>query len=142
VPSYAFAVTIDAPAARVWQVVAAPEEWPGLTPSMTSVRGLAGPDVTLGARFAVRQPRLRTAVWQVTALDEGTSFHWESRAPGAVSHAGHILEADGDTTRLTLTLDQSGPLAWPLAFLLGRTIRRYLALEGTGIKRRAEQPAS
>ncbi|MFI0943047.1 SRPBCC family protein [Streptomyces sp. NPDC021020] len=140
-PSYAYAVTIAAPAARVWQVLSAPEKWPELTPSMTSVRGLAGPDLTLGARFAVRQPRLREAIWQVTALDEGTSFTWETRAPGAASRGGHVLEPDGTATRLSLTLDQSGALSWPLAFLLGSTIRRYLALEGDGIKSRAEQPS-
>ncbi|MFI0900950.1 SRPBCC family protein [Streptomyces sp. NPDC020983] len=141
-PSYSYAVTIAAPAARVWQVLAAPEKWPELTPSMTSVRGLAGPGVFPGARFAVRQPRLRPAVWQVTALDEGTSFFWETRAPGARSRAGHVLEPAGDATRMTLTLDQSGALSWPVAFLLGSTIRRYLSLEGDGIKRRSEQPPS
>jgi uncharacterized membrane protein len=140
VPSYAYAVTISAPAARVWQVLAAPEKWPELTPSMTSVRGLAGPGLSVGARFTVRQPRLRPAVWQVTALDEGTSFVWEARAPGARSRAGHVLEPAGDATRMTLTLDQSGALSWPIAFLLGPTIRRYLSLEGDGIKRRSEQP--
>ncbi|MFI0723071.1 SRPBCC family protein [Streptomyces sp. NPDC021224] len=141
-PSYAYSATIAAPAARVWEVLAAPEKWPELTPAMTSVRGLAGPDLSLGARFAVRQPRLRPAVWQVTALDEGTSFTWESRAPGAVSRAGHVVEPEGTGTRLTLTLDQSGVLSWPVGFLLGSTIRRYLALEGEGIKRRTEQPAA
>ncbi|WP_031518516.1 SRPBCC family protein [Streptomyces sp. NRRL F-5123] len=141
-PSYSYAVTIAAPAAQVWQVLAAPEKWPELTPSMTSVRGLAGPDLALGARFAVRQPRLRQAVWQVTALDEGTSFVWETHAPGAASRAAHVLDPDGPATRLTLTLDQSGPLSWPIAFLLGPTIRRYLTLEGDGMKNRTEQPPS
>lgn len=139
-PTYASALTIAAPAARVWEVLAEVEKWPELTESMTSVRGLDGPALAAGARFAVRQPRLRPAVWTVTEIDEGTSFTWESRAPGVRSRAVHGLEPAGDGTRLTLTLDQSGVLAWPLGMLFGDTIRRYLSLEAEGVKRRAEQP--
>ncbi|NJP43669.1 SRPBCC family protein [Actinacidiphila epipremni] len=140
-PGYSYAVTAAAPAPRVWQVLTAVEDWPSLAESMTSVRGLDGPGLAVGARFEVRQPRLRPAVWTVTGLVEGTSFTWESRAPGVVSRARHLLEPSGDGTALTLGLEQSGVLAWPLAFLLGGTIRRYLALEGQGIRSRSEQAA-
>lgn len=139
-PTYSYALTVDAPAARVWAVLADVEHWPELTASMTSVRGLDGPRPAIGARFEIRQPKLRKAVWTVTELDEGTAFAWESRAPGALSHGGHLLEPDGDGTRLTLTIDQSGVLAWPIGLLAGGTIRRYLALEAQGIKSRSEQP--
>ncbi|WP_333768817.1 SRPBCC family protein [Streptomyces sp. IBSBF 2435] len=139
-PAYSYALTIDAPAPRVWQVLTEVERWPELTASMTSVRGLDGPRVTVGARFEVRQPRLRKAVWTVTRLDENTSFVWESRAPGVVSSGAHLLEPDGGGTRLTLTLEQSGVLAWPIGLLAGGTVRRYLTLEAEGVRSRSEQP--
>lgn len=132
-PTYAYALTVDAPASRVWQVLTDVEHWPELTASMTSVRGLDGPRPALGARFEVRQPRLRQAVWTVIRLDEGTAFDWESRAPGVLSRGTHLLEPDGSATRLTLTIDQTGVLAWPIALLAGSMIRRYLAMEARGI---------
>jgi hypothetical protein len=138
-PAYSYALTVAAPAPRVWKVLSAVEDWPGLTGSMTSVRGLDGPRLAVGARFAVHQPRLPPAVWTVTGLAEGASFTWESRAPGVVSRARHLLEPAAGGTSLTLGLEQSGVLAWPLAFLLGGTVRRYLALEGQGIGARSEQ---
>lgn len=138
-PTYVYALTIDAPASRVWQVVSDVEHWPELTVSMTSVRGLDGPRPAVGARFEIRQPKLRKAVWTVTQLDEGTGFVWESRAPGIVSRGTHLLEPDGDRTRLTLTIDQSGVLAWPVGLLAGGMTRRYLMLEGQGMKSRSEQ---
>lgn len=110
---------------------------PELTASMTSVRGLDGPRPVPGARFEVRQPRLRRAVWTVTRLDEGTAFDWESHAPGVLSRGTHLVEPDGSATRLTLTIDQSGVLAWPIAFVAARTIRRYVAMEADGIASRS-----
>ncbi|CAG6396596.1 SRPBCC family protein [Streptomyces cocklensis] len=133
VPAYAYSLTVDAPAPRVWQVLTEVEHWPELTASMTSVRGLDGPRPVLGARFEVRQPRLRRAVWTVTRLDEGTAFDWESRAPGVLSRGTHLLEPDGSATRLTLAIDQTGILAWPIALLAGTMIRRYVAMEARGI---------
>ncbi|MFG1811410.1 SRPBCC family protein [Streptomyces sp. NPDC049040] len=139
-PTYSYALTVDAPATRVWQVLTDVGKWPDLTASMTSVRGLDGPRPAVGARFEIRQPRLRKAVWTVTRLDEGVAFDWESRAPGVVSTGSHLLEADGERTRLTLTMEQSGVLAWPIGLLAGSTIRRYLTLEAQGIKAHSEQP--
>ncbi|WP_327292640.1 SRPBCC family protein [Streptomyces sp. NBC_01198] len=138
-PTYSYTLTIDAPAPRVWQILTDVERWPDLTTSMTSVRGLDGPRPALGARFEVRQPKLRKAIWTVTQLDEGTSFTWEAREPGIVSRGAHLVEPDGEGTRLTLTIDQSGLLAWPVGLLAGSTIRRYVTLEAEGIKSRSEQ---
>ena len=138
-PTYSHSVTVAAPPQRVWQVVADVESWPELTASMTSVRGLDGPAPQVGARFAVRQPRLRPAVWTVTELAEGAALVWENRAPGVRSSAGHLLEPAEGGTLLTLTLDQTGVLAWPFGLLLGSTVRRYMAMEAAGLKSRSEQ---
>jgi uncharacterized membrane protein len=139
-PTYTNATTIDAPVERVWQVLTDVEHWPELTASMTSVRGLDGPRPVLGARFEVRQPRLRPAVWTVTRLVEGAAFDWESRAPGVRTLGTHLLEPTGSSTRLTLAIEQSGALAWPLAFLAARTIRRYLAMEAAGLATASTHP--
>jgi uncharacterized membrane protein len=139
VPTYAHSVTIAAPPERVWRVVTDVESWPELTASMTSVRGLDGPAPAVGARFDVRQPRLRPAVWTVTELTENTALVWENRAPGVRSSAGHLLEPADGGTLLTLTLDQTGVLAWPLGMLLGSTVRRYMAMEADGLKSRSER---
>jgi len=78
------------------------------------------------------------AVWQVTELDGRRSFTWVTRSPGVQLTAGHVVDADGAGSRVTLSLEFSG-LVGPLAArLYGRLSRRYLATEANGLRERCE----
>ena len=76
------AISIDAPPTLVWRVFSDVERWPDWTASVTSLKALDGPGLAVGKRFEIKQPRLPKLVWEVTALDEGTSWTWEQRSPG------------------------------------------------------------
>ena len=71
------AVDIEAPANLVWDVFCDVEHWPAWTASVTSLKALDGPGLAVGRRFEIKQPRLPKLVWEVTALDEGSSWTWE-----------------------------------------------------------------
>jgi uncharacterized protein YndB with AHSA1/START domain len=134
-------VEIEAEAAAVWAVLTEVQHWHTWTPTIELIRR-RDPDRPFGtgSQAWIKQPRLRGALWEVTAFEPGRSFTWQTRAPGVHTVAGHRLQPTPTGTRVTLELRLTGPLA-PLGRLLhGRLIRRYLALEALGLKTECEQP--
>ena len=135
------ATEVAAPVARTWDVVAQVERWPELTPSMTSVRLLAGEPLALGSKVRIKQPRLLPAVWTVTEFEEWRSFAWVSKSVGITTVARHRLDPAGDNAcLLTLSLDASGPLVRLFGPMVRRLSGRYVAMEANGLKRAAEAP--
>jgi len=131
-------IDIEAPAAQVWAVLRDVERWPEWTASIRSVT-LLDPELRVGARARVDQPRIPTTVWTVTSLSEGREFVWEASGPGMRTTGRHLVEAVGEgRCRVTLSISQSG---W-LGTLVGRGYRsltdRYLAMEAAGLRARSE----
>lgn len=141
-PDYEFSVRIVAPLERTWRVLADVGAWPELTASIDSIEALDTATLAVGNRFAIKQPKLRRAVWTVTELHEGHSFVWETKSGGIITRGGHALTQEDDGVKLTLSVLQSGALAGLVGFLAGSTTRRYLNLEADGIKKRCEQEAA
>ena len=70
---------------------------------------------------------------------DGTTFTWASKQPGVRTLGRHTVSSDPDgTTRLTLVLEQSGPLSGVISMLMGRKVRQYVDLEALALKRAAE----
>jgi uncharacterized membrane protein len=133
-------VRIDAPVSLVWEVYADVERWPEWTASVTRVVALDGPGIAVGKRFEIEQPRFPKLVWEVTAVEPGTSWTWRQRSPGGTTLASHELVADTDArTLVRQRIDQRGPLGVAVGLLTRRLTRRYLALEANGLKAFTEQ---
>ena len=133
------AVTLDAPAQRVWEVFSDVERWPEWTESVTSVERLDAGPLRIGSRTRIKQPRLPVAVWEVTELVEGEYFTWVSTGPGVRTTGGHRVETtSAGTVVATSTVDQEGPLGPLFGRLLKKLTDRYLAIEGAGLKARSE----
>jgi uncharacterized protein YndB with AHSA1/START domain len=132
-------VTIDAAPAKVWAVLVDVERWPTWTKSVQSAtRGESGP-LQVGSTATVKQPKLAKSRWVVTEVDPGRNFTWVSKAPGVTSVGSHRVDlTPAGGSLVTLTLDQSGPLAAIVGFVGGRLIRRYVGFEAAGLKARAE----
>ena len=135
---YSISVQIDAPPEQVWVVMSDVERWHEWTPTITSVRRTNTGPFRIGARARVHQPKLLPADWVVTSLEEGRSFDWESRAPGVLVLARHRVDPVPGGSRVTLSIQYSGPVGSLLGRLLAGLSRRYIALEADGLKRRAE----
>jgi uncharacterized membrane protein len=125
---------------RLWRVVANVEAWPRFVSSMQTVRRRELGPLGLGSTALVKQPGMTPTVWEVTEFDDGRAFVWRSTFPGVTTLGGHVVEADVGGSRLTLTFRQSGPLAGVVGLIMGRRIRRFLALEANGLKGAAESP--
>jgi uncharacterized membrane protein len=127
-------VAIDAAPETIWNHLIDIERWPLMTESVTRVQRLDDGPFEKGSRARVNQPKLPPAVWTVTEFDPGRSFTWESRTPGIVTTAAHVLTGDG----VKLTVAQKGPTAPLVSLLYGRLTRRYATMEAEGLKRLAE----
>jgi uncharacterized protein YndB with AHSA1/START domain len=132
-------VQIGAPAADVWRVFSDVERWPEWTASVRTVEVVRGAGVEPGARVRIRQPRLPVLTWEVTEVEPGVSWTWVARSPGVVTLARHTVTPAGPgATLVEQVIEQRGPLAGIAGWLTGRLTRRYLAIEGAGLKQRCE----
>lgn len=118
----------------LWERVRNIEEWPSLTPSITSARILGDGILALGSEILIKQPGAPESKWIVTEYVEGNSFTYEMRRSGLVSIAHHVVEAEMPTgASLTLIFAMQGKLAQVWGFLMGRKIRTFLKLEADGL---------
>ena len=131
-------IDIDAPADRVFAIMADVERWPEWTASITSVQRLEPGPLRPGARARIRQPKLPPALWTVTELADGRRFTWQSVAPGLRVVAHHVAEPVATGTRATLTVEFHGLLGGLWRALSGGITQRYIELEAAGLKARAE----
>lgn len=133
-------ITIAAPVATVWHALLDVERWPTWTDTVTTATWLDDGPMRVGRRARLVQPRLGSAVYEVTELDPEKSFVWSRRSPGVTTVAGHYVTPQPDgTTLLTLSIEHSGPLAGLGRLLTDRLTRRYLETEARGLKAYSER---
>jgi uncharacterized membrane protein len=139
---YEDAISIAAPSERIWSILTDVERWPEWTASMSSVRLVAGDHIAVGSRANIKQPRMPEVVWEVTAVDPGQSFTWQSRSAGVITTATHSLAPEGSgKVTVTLGIRQQGALGWLVGLMLARMTRRYVRMEAEGLKQRCETAA-
>ena len=113
--------------------------WPDWLTTVTSVTPLdpASPDA-VGARYAVVQPGLPKATWQITDWQAGRHFTWESSGPGLRATATHVVEPRPTGSHASLGIEWTGPLAVLARALWGRRGQRYVETEAALLKERCE----
>ena len=131
---YRVTATAGAPPAQVYRLFIDVERWPELTQSMRSVRRLDGGPIQVGSQAMVRQPRLPSSRWRVTALEPDRRFTWETTAGGVTTVGDHRVEPDGAGSRITLTVSMHGPLSGVMGPLMGGIARRYASMELEGFR--------
>ena len=121
-------------------MLSAVAKWPEWLPTVISVEPLDGQSLTLGARYKIIQPRLRPTTWVVTKLEPPHRFAWESRSPGVVVVADHIIEeASSGKSNVVLRVSFSGLFGAPIGWLVRPITQRYLAQEAAALKLTVER---
>ena len=139
-PRYSISIDINAPAERVFEVMADVERWHEWTASIRRItRKRSGP-LTIGETATVRQPKLPPARWTVNAIDPGRSFSWCNRAPGLKVTGFHGAEPTAAGSRATLSLSYEGLFGGLLARMTEGITTKYIEMEAKGLKARAEDP--
>jgi hypothetical protein len=135
-------VQIDAAASTVWDVFTDVERWSEWTASVEHITALDGRELKVGNRFEIKQPRLPKLVWEVTAVDPGAGWTWRQRSPGGTTLAVHeVVPLGPGRTLVRQRIEQRGIVGTMFGVLTARLTRRYLELEGQGLKTRSEDAA-
>ena len=133
-------IQINAPPERVWSVMKDVERWPEWTESMKSVERLDTGEFGLGTKAKLKIRRSPNAnVWKVTELTPDRSFTWETNSGGVKGVAAHVIEPAGDASKVTLTVDLSGPVATLFGWFIAGPSRDNVRMEAEGLKRRSEE---
>ena len=128
-------VVIDADPEAVFSVQADPESWPRWASHMERLDLLDGSPFGLGSEVRIKPRGERAAVFRVIQYDPPRSFRWEAKvAPGFGMVAGHKVEPYGGGSKVTLSLDLTGPLGAVLAPLLRRKLQTSVEKEAAGLK--------
>jgi uncharacterized membrane protein len=132
-------IDVESPVDQVWEVLADVERWPEWASTVTSVRRLDDGPLAVGSKARIEQPRIPPTEYVVTELEPGRSVTWVATGPGVRTTARHLLEPlDGGGTRVTLAVEQAGPVGAVMGRFYRRLTDRYLATEAAGIKARSE----
>ena len=79
----------------------------------------------------------------MTEVDPGRSWTWRQRSLGSTAFASHEVVPQGaERTLVRQCIDQRGPIGVVVGVLMRRLTRRYLDLEGNGLKARSEERRS
>ncbi|MEI7037625.1 SRPBCC family protein [Fulvimonas yonginensis] len=138
-PRYEASTTIEAPADGVWRLLCSVDAWPQWLPTVSRAQALDGGPLAVGRRYRIEQPRLRPAIWTVTALESGRRFEWRARSPGMTMVADHRVAPEGhQAVRVQLSFAFRGLLGSVLGMVYGDLARRYLQQEAQALKQRVE----
>jgi uncharacterized membrane protein len=139
---YTVSTAVAAPPDEIWRLFVDVQRWPQMTQSISDVRLVDGGPLRVGSRAVIKQPGLPRARWQVTELEPGRSFTWQTAAPGWNADGVHLVEPDEAGSKVTLILRMSGPLAGILHAMTRRISERNVTMELAGFKRTAEESMS
>ncbi|MFN8381306.1 MAG: SRPBCC family protein [Anaerolineales bacterium] len=135
---FSTSLTINTRQEVIWKVLSDIAHWHEWTPTVTKVEVLNTPELRLGNRYKVFQPKLQPAEWTVTELTT-SNFTWESKAPGMYMIAEHILTIkNANQTELTLTFTFNGWLGQLIGKMYGKTAESYIQTEAQSLKKQVE----
>ena len=138
-PTYSTSITINAGQEAIWKVLSDVAHWNEWTPTVTKTEVLDTPELKLGNRYKVFQPKLQPAVWTVTVLTPPSSFIWESKMPGTHMIAEHNVNAIGtDKSEVTLKFSFQGFLGEIIGRMYGKTAESYIQTEAQSLKKQIE----
>lgn len=139
--SHSTTIDIAARPAHVWAVMSAVERWPEWTASMTSVTRVSAGPLSPGSTVRVKQPKLAAATFVVTDWTPEHGFDWITQNAAVTAVARHLIAQTATGSRVTLTVEFSGPLSALVEWLYGGLTDRYIRMEAQGLKQASEAHA-
>jgi hypothetical protein len=72
----------------------------------------------------------------VTEVVDGQSFTWQAKGPGMRTIGRHQVVPDAAGSKVTLSIEQTGPMGAVAAMLWRRLTQRYIELEAESLDKR------
>ncbi len=135
---FSTSITIKASQEAAWNVLSNVTYWHEWTPTVTRVEVLNTPELKLGNRYKVIQPKLQPVVWTITELNSA-NFTWESKSPGMHMVAEHTVKSvDANQSEVTLTFAFKGWLGILIGKIYGKMTEEYVQTEAQSLKKKVE----
>ena len=135
---FSTAITINASQDTIWKILSDVAHWHEWTPTVTKVEVLDTPEIKLGNRYKVIQPKLQPVVWTVTELNSA-NFIWESKSPGMHMVAEHVVKSINENqSEVTLTFAFNGWLGNLIGKMYGKMTEEYIQTEAQSLKKKVE----
>ena len=135
---FSTSLTLNASQEATWKVLSDVARWHEWTPTVTKVEVLNTPELKLGNRYKLYQPKLQPAEWIVTELTT-SNFTWESKVPGMHMVAEHVIKSvNANQSEVTLTLAFNDWLGNLIGKLYGKMTEEYVQTEAQSLKKRVE----
>ena len=135
---FSISLTINASQDSIWKILSDVTHWQEWTPTVTKVEVLDTPELKLGNRYKVTQPKLQPVVWTVTELNSA-NFTWESKSLGMHMVAEHVVKSiSANQSEVTLTFAFNGWLGNLISKMYGKMTEEYIQTEARSLKKRAE----
>lgn len=135
---FSTSLTINASQDSIWKILSDVAHWHEWTPTVTKVEVLDTPELKLGNRYKVTQPKLQPVVWTVTELNSA-NFTWESKSLGMHMVAEHVVKSiSANQSEVTLTFAFNGWLGNLISKMYGKMTEEYIQTEARSLKKRAE----
>ena len=135
---FSTSITINSSQEPVWKVLSDVAHWNEWTPTVTKIEVLNTPELKLGNRYKVIQPKLQPVVWTITELNSA-NFTWESKSPGMHMVAEHVVKSvNANQSEVTLTFAFNGWLGNLIGKLYGKMTEEYVQTEAQSLKKQVE----
>lgn len=132
-------ILINAKPEHIFRVLADIENWSSWTSSVKKIMIINDMKFNKGAKVKVVQPKLLSAVWEITEIEKDRYFTMEKRYVGLKMIAKHILEPKNNTTSVELVMIYEGVLAKLFFSLTSSLTSQYLTMEINGLKHKCEK---
>jgi len=129
---------IQASAPMIWAKLIDVTTWHKWTPTVIRTEPLTAGTLGVGSRVRIEQPKLGTAIWEVTRWEHQHRFEWQNRRFGIRIVGDHAIDQHEGSCSVTLTIRFEGALAGVASALYGRLTAEYLHLEADGLKAEVE----
>lgn len=135
-------ITINKEISFVYNTLKEIEKWYLWTTSINKISFLTDRGFEVGAKIKIEQPKLPSAIWTITEIDENKMFTWKTRRLGTEIIGKHWLEELKNDTIVTLEIEYNG--FWESIFhkLSSKITTQYLELEINGLKAICEKQRS
>lgn len=132
-------IEIDAEPSKVFSVLSNLENWNLWTKSISKISFLENSKFFVGGKVEIIQPKMPSAIWVITEINENQSFTWTTKKLGVTITGEHALINRNQKTFVEIRIKYDGFLASFLYKIGGKLTTEYLTLEINGLKKECEK---